>query len=74
VGTRRTVNVEKHLQFLSSRWLEGGQVAGEFIGAEDIPHFGLKTRKLSGELRALICRFSKIQQFTEFGNITILPV
>ena len=63
MGTRRTVNVEKHLQFLSSRWLKGGQVAGEFIGVEDIPHLGLKTRKLSGELRALICRLSKIQQF-----------
>src|SRR5437588_5523348 len=63
LGTRRTVNVEKLLQFLSSRWLKGGQVAGEFIWVEDVPHLGLKTRKLSGELRVPICRLSEIQQF-----------
>ena len=63
MGTRRTVNVEKLLQFLSSRWLKGGQVAGEFIWVEDVPHLGLKTRKLSSELRVLICRLSEIQQF-----------
>src|SRR2546430_8694498 len=63
LGTRRTVNVEKLLQFLSSRWLKGGQVAGEFIWVEAVPPLGLKTRKLSGELRVPICRLSEIQQF-----------
>jgi hypothetical protein len=62
-GTQRTVHVEKLLQLLSSRWLEGGQVAREFIRVEDVSHHCLKTWKFHGKLQALVCCLSEGQQF-----------
>jgi hypothetical protein len=55
-------HVEKFLQLLSSRWLKGGQVAGEFIRVEDVPYLCLKTRKLSSELRPILCDLCEVQQ------------
>lgn len=56
-------NVEKLVQPLSFRWLKGGQVAGEFVAVENVPHLCLKTWKLSSEFRATIGCLCEGQQF-----------
>jgi hypothetical protein len=59
VGRRRPVacdrnrlrrNVKELLEFPSRGGFQTGQIAGEFIWVEDIPHGGLKAREFGSKL------------------------